>query len=136
MSRPLGICGNTYVLRLEELTNSLTGEDAARFEISLPPAGLSEAEKIERLLRAIAALDQATFLRNGEAHTAADAAAHLRTKYASQADSITSAAQFIDQVATRSSQSGESYLIRYSDGTRVELRVFLLQTLAETESGR
>lgn len=51
------------------------------------------------------------FVRNGAAHPAPEAAAHLRKKLNSVRRSLT-AEQFIEHVAARSSISGEPYLIR------------------------
>ena len=54
------------------------------------------------------------FNRNGDWHDAADAADHLKKKltYALDKGAITSAEDFIDQAASKSSMSGKAYQVR------------------------
>lgn len=51
------------------------------------------------------------FVRNGSAHPAPEAAAHLRNKLGAARRSL-STEQFIEHVASKSSMSGQPYLIR------------------------
>ena len=76
----------------------------------------SERGRIDRLIAYVAAQKDMQFIRNGTAYTCADAAEFLRKKFDSMGDNVTSARQFIDQIATKSSMSGEPYLIRFADG--------------------
>ena len=73
--------GADFVLTLNALDNALVGDDVAKFSLraadAKPPA-LSEAQKIERLIDAVAKLEGATFLRNGDEHSTSDAVEHLR----------------------------------------------------------
>ncbi len=59
------------------------------------------------------------FVRNGNAYPANEAAEHLRRKRASVRSELTSE-QFIEHIASKSSMSGEPYLIRCT-GQRDEL---------------
>ncbi|WP_257389584.1 DUF5329 domain-containing protein, partial [Tahibacter caeni] len=99
-----------------------------------PPhaASLSQTERIERLLAAIAALDGARFVRNGKDHSPADAAAHLRRKWqaARRSAADDDAERFIDALASTSSVSGQPYRIRFADGRETTVREFLLDELA------
>ena len=54
------------------------------------------------------------FNRNGDWHDASDAAEHLQKKldYALDKGAMTSAEEFIDQVASQSSMSGKVYQVR------------------------
>jgi hypothetical protein len=54
-------------------------------------------------------------------------------KWRAQADEISSAEDFIDRIASRSSASGEAYRIRMSDGSVVEAGDFLRKRLEEIE---
>jgi hypothetical protein len=127
--------GTHYVLTLEELVNALIGEDTARFTITASSGdGLDEQAKIEQLIEAVANLEGATFIRNETEHSAAEAAEHLRTKWNAARDQITTARQFIDEIASKSSLSGEPYQIRFGDGTTVTAADFLNQELAKTST--
>ncbi|MGE5849629.1 MAG: DUF5329 family protein [Candidatus Methylomirabilota bacterium] len=57
-----------------------------------------------------------SFIRNGVSHPATEAKAHLERKYARLKDRIKTADDFIDHVASRSSTSGEPYLVRCEPG--------------------
>lgn len=127
--------GQQYSLNLEKLDNILIGEDAAKFSISGPGEGsFSEVGKIEQLIEAVARLKGATFIRNDTEHSAAEAAEHLRTKWNSARDSVTTARQFIDEIASKSSLSGEPYEIRFTDGKTITADDFLNEQLAEISS--
>ena len=124
--------GRAYTLRLVDLHNELVGEDTATFAVLAAGTGSSdEADRIERLIRHIAGLKGATFIRNGTAHDAAEAAEHLRRKWRAAGVEM-SAAQFIDAIASESSMSGRKYRIRFSDGREVESGAYLHERLRET----
>jgi Family of unknown function (DUF5329) len=71
------------------------------------------AAEVEHLLAYLLA-SGCQFHRNGEWHDAAAAAQHLRDKYEAmlQRDLITSTESFIERGASRSSMSGQPYLVR------------------------
>jgi hypothetical protein len=124
--------GKTYLLTLKGLTNALTGEDFATFVISDPSAGgLTEPEKILLLIEAIAGMEDAVFIRNGVEHSSVEAAEHLKMKWQARSGDITSAEQFIEVIASRSSVSGEAYVIRQPDGTSVPSGEYLREKLGE-----
>jgi len=133
--------GDHYGLTLADLSNALVGEDFARFIIDsgageTAVVALTERQKIEQLLEQIGALENAIFIRNGTEHSASDAAEHLRTKWEAAGDRIATARDFIDQIATESSMSGERYEIRFSDGTTVATGAYLHERLKAIEAGR
>ncbi|HSX59803.1 MAG TPA: DUF5329 family protein [Tahibacter sp.] len=76
----------------------------------------AEQKKIDYLIAELQRLDGATFIRNGSEYSAAKAADHLRTKLRHAGDRIQTARQFIDELGTKSSMSGETYRIRFDDG--------------------
>lgn len=122
----------SYQLLLEQLRNQLIGEDSAIFKVTDSAAkSVSEKEKIEMLIREVEALPSAMFIRNGVEHSAHEAAEHLRSKWKWAGDSIQSAEQFIEQLGTKSSQTGEPYEIRFSDGDLVPAAKFLRDRLKE-----
>jgi hypothetical protein len=133
--------GHAYELELVSLDNALVGDDSASFELRPVPGqrghepgeeGVSHVDaraRIAALIDHVAALDGAVFIRNGDEHAAADAADHLRRKWAA-AGEFQSAEAFIEAVATRSSVSGRPYRIRLADGREVESGPYLLDVLA------
>ena len=124
----------TYQLTLKELNNALIGEDFATFVVSGPAgAGLSEKEKIEKLIAQIENLPGAVFVRNGTEHGAKEAAEHLRTKWQAAGDRVKTAREFIDHLATKSSMSDEAYTIKLADGTIEPAGAYLHERLAELE---
>lgn len=135
-SRRFAIDGAEFLLTLDVLDNQLVGDDAAEFTLDAAPpaaAALTEPEKIERLIAAVAALEGAVFIRNGDDHTPSEAAEHLRTKLDAAGERITTARQFVDQVASGSSLTGEEYSLRWPDGRTTTSREFLEAELAKLE---
>jgi len=94
---------------------------------------LTEKQKIEYLIKSIEKLDGAYFWRNGEYHTAKEAAEHLQMKLKNAGSKIKTAKQFIDNIATKSSMTGQVYKIKFKDGKIVESKVFLYQKLGELD---
>lgn len=129
--------GGEFVLTLNALDNALVGDDVAKLTLraaDAKPPKLTEAQKIERLIDAVAKLEGATFLRNDDEHSTSDAVEHLRRKLGAGGDDIATADQFIEHAATRSSFTGQDYEVRFADGRVVRLADFLRERLAEIES--
>jgi hypothetical protein len=117
-------------LELRALHDVLLGADSATFVIHSDQAddAANGAAAIEALLLAIENARDVVFLRNGGEHSPSDAAAHLRRKLAAS-DEVVTAEQFITQIATRSSLSGEEYRIRHADGRVEPLATYLRAAL-------
>jgi hypothetical protein len=98
----------------------------------VPPAPLTDAEKIEALILAVEARKDLKFIRLDTAHTAGEAASMLRVKLAFAGDRVKTVDDFIDHVAT-ASQSGKPYFVRYADGKEVSSAEFLRQELKRIE---
>ena len=116
-----------------KLDNALIGEDFATFTLAEAAQGetLTEAQKIERLIARVESLEGATFVRNGSEHSPAEAAKHLREKRDRAGDALKTAEEFIEQVGSKSSLSGEEYEIRFRDGRVVKAGEFLRGALKE-----
>src|SRR5262245_32486185 len=82
-----------------------------------PPA---ERDKIESLLKHVEGLRDVKFVRNGMPYDASTAVTFLRRKWQSESGNVKTAADFIDKVASKSSTSGQPYLIRFKDGKEVK----------------
>ena len=96
-----------------------------------PRKQLSEAEKIDALIRSVENEKGSVFIRNDEEHTPKAAADHLRSKRRYAGRKITTARQFIDKLATGSSQTGKAYRIRLADGKEMTSAEFLNGKLAK-----
>ena len=92
-------------------------------------AAAAPVDEIEGLLAYVGNLEGASFVRNGDAHTPAEAVAHLRTKWSAQKKQIQSAEDFIRLCATSSTVSGKPYTIRFSDGHEEKAGELLLKQL-------
>jgi hypothetical protein len=101
---------------------ALLAASAVRVRAAPSPA---EEARIERLIAFVEAQTTIRFVRNGSAYSPADAAKFLRGKYKKMGEHVTTAQQFIEQIASKSSTTGEAYLIRYADGRQVPAARFL-----------
>ncbi len=88
-----------------------------------------EAARIERLIGYVEAQQKVAFIRNGTAYSCKEAALFLRGKLEKMGEHVSTAAQFIDQIASRSSTTGQPYLIRFTDGRTMPAGQFLSHEL-------
>jgi hypothetical protein len=107
---------------------------AALADKAAPP--LTDAQKIDRLIAYVGKLEGAVFIRNGDEHSAADAAKHLAYKRRKAGDRVKTPADFIRLCASHSSQSGDAYLIRFADGRTRTAEDVLRDELARLEGPR
>src|SRR5687768_15291270 len=80
-----------------------------------PVKKMPEEEKINLLIKYIANLQGATFIRNGDEYPAKDAAEHLQMKRRKAGSRVKTARDFIDGLASESYISGKTYQIRFKD---------------------
>jgi len=93
-----------------------------------------ERARIDRLIRYVESRTDVQFMRNGSAHDSREAAKFLRGKLDAMGDRVTSAKQFIEQIASKSSSSGEPYLIRFADGRTQTAYHFLVEELRRIDA--
>ena len=98
------------------------------------PKPLTEDQKIEALIKHVAELKYAKFVRNGKEHDAKAAAEHLRKKWDYGRKKINTARDFIDKIATSSSTTSTPYTIRFADGKEVRSGQYLHERLKEIEN--
>jgi hypothetical protein len=98
------------------------------------PAPVTEAQKIEALIQAVADLQGAVFIRNGSEHPPKEAAEHLRLKWKNAGRRVKTAPEFIQYCASGSSMSGKPYEIRLEDGRTVLARDWLWTELKRMET--
>ena len=94
----------------------------------------SEEQKIQALISIVRDLKDATFIRNGKEYDCQAAAHHMQLKWSYAKGQIKTARQFIDKIASASSQSGKPYLIRFKDGQEIKSGDFLSERLDRLES--
>jgi hypothetical protein len=97
---------------------------------------LTEDQKIEALIKHVAELKDAQFVRNDKEHDAKAAAEHLRKKWDYAKKEIKTARDFVDKIASKSSTTGKPYLIRFKNGREVKAGEYLLERLKEIEAGK
>ena len=97
-----------------------------------PPA--AEQARIDKLIAVVAQNKQARFIRNGSDYSAADAADFLRRKLEAYGDRVKTVHDFIDQIGTKSSTSGQIYKVRLADGKEIPSADFLRAELARIEA--
>ena len=93
----------------------------------------SEKQKIETLIKQVADLKDAKFVRNGSNYNADSAAVFLRRKWEANESEVKTARDFIDKVGSFSGTSGKPYLIRFKDGGEINSRDFLLAQLKKLD---
>lgn len=96
-------------------------------------AANAEREKIEKLLRALCASD-AVFIRNDVEHKGPEGEAHLRRKWNNAGARIATAREFVEHIASVSSQSGREYTVRTADGNVMPSRKWFENELAAIEA--
>ena len=94
----------------------------------------AEARKIESLIRFVEARKDFRFVRNGSGYSAVQAGRFLRGKLESMGKNVATARQFIDQIASKSSTSGQPYTVE-TEGRNVPAAQFLGEELARIERG-
>lgn len=78
----------------------------------------AEARTIDALIQRVGTLSGVVFVRNGTDATPAEAARHLRDKYAYFRGDIATAEDFIRLAGTRSELTGRPYLARMPNGSQ------------------
>lgn len=102
---------------------------ALAFAADAPVVPPAEDQRIEALLVHLAAQKDLRFIRNGSDYDAATAVKFLRGKWDRQRAAIRTAHDFVEKVASKSSATGQPYLIRLADGREVPCRDYLLARL-------
>lgn len=100
------------------------------------PVRADTRAEIDSLLSFVGSQQGTEFLRNGAAHTAAEAENHLRRKWRRGGDRIKTAEDFIRYCATRSSFTGARYRVRYADGSLRDADEVLHEELRRIRGGR
>ena len=110
---------------------ALTTLFALRVAAAAPPP--HELSRIERLIRFVETQKDMTFVRNGTEYSCAEAAKFLRGKMESMGAEVTTAREFIERIATKSSMSGKPYHVKFAEGRMMPSAQFLGDELKRME---
>jgi hypothetical protein len=105
---------------------------AALRAVAVPPP--QELSRIERLIRAVELRKDMKFIRNGSEYDCSDAAKFLRGKLEAMGKDVTTAREFIERIASKSSMSGEPYHVKFADGRTMLASQFLSEELKRLEA--
>lgn len=97
-------------------------------------SGDAETEKIESLIRHVAGMETAVFIRNGREYDSHDAARLIRTKWKRHEREIKTAADFIEKAASYSTRTKKPYLVRFEDGHEMKTHDYLFARLKELDA--
>ncbi|MES1163506.1 MAG: DUF5329 family protein [Rhizobacter sp.] len=90
--------------------------------------------RIERLIRYVESQKDMKFVRNGSEYSSADAGKFLRGKMEAMGAEVTTAREFIERIATKSSMSGRPYHVKFADGHMMLAAEFLGEELKRIEA--
>lgn len=96
----------------------------------------TQAEQEVHYLLQYVATSGATFIRNGDEHSAEDAADHMAMKYRRASRYAKTAEDFIDNLASKSSFSGKAYTVVTADGQNLTSRDWLYSALEDYRQNR
>ena len=93
-----------------------------------------EQSRIDKLIRFVESQKGMKFIRNGTEYECADAAKFLRGKLESMGKEVTTARDFIERIASKSSMSGKPYEVKFADGKTMLASQFLAEELKRIEA--
>lgn len=108
------------------------GSMASGVALAAPPP--MEQARIDRLIHHVELQNGLVFIRNGREYSCEQAAKFLRGKMESMGKEVSTAREFIERIATRSSTSGKPYQIRLANGTLLPAGQYLIDELKRIES--
>lgn len=121
--------GKTLYITCTKLDNQLVGRDFADLSLSwnnpMKERHDTAPNEVPQLLAKIRD-SQLHFVRNGETYTGPEAARFLEMKWDND-DKIRTKEAFIREIATKSSTTGQYYLVVHPDGTKTRLAEWLRQ---------
>jgi len=104
---------------------------AARAAFAAPPA--HEQSRIDKLISFVETQKDMKFVRNGTEYSCAEAARFLRGKLETMGREVTTAREFIERIASKSSMSGQPYHVKFADGKTMLASRFLGDELKRLE---
>lgn len=135
---PFSFDQKDYKLFCSRLQNNLIGSDFAYFtifpsneeEITLPEEKDMVKKEIEVFIQFIRT-SEVVFIRNGVEYEADQAADHLESKWRNSGVEFNTLEEFIEQIASKSSQTGRPYQIKFKDGTIMDAKEWMMQQIED-----
>ena len=93
----------------------------------------AEEQKVDALIQLVSSMREDKFIRNGKEYDTAKAVELIKYKYNKEKLSLTTATEFIEKCAAKSSTTGMPYQIKFPDGTVKTSEEFLKEKLADIE---
>lgn len=113
-------------LLLGSMTLLLWGAAAAA-----PPP--DEQARIDKLIHFIETQKGMKFVRNGIEYECSEAAKFLRGKLEKMGKDVTTAQEFVERIASKSTMSGKPYHVKFADGKTMLASQFLGEALKRIE---
>ena len=110
---------------------SATALLAGRMAIAAPLP--HEQSRIDKLIRFVETQKDMKFIRNGTEYSCAEAGRFLRGKLEAMGQEVTTAREFIEHIASKSSMSGQPYHVKFADGKTMLASRFLGDELKRLE---
>ena len=95
-----------------------------------------EQARIDKLIRYVETQKDMKFVRNGTEYSCADAGRFLRGKLETMGQDVSTAREFIEHIASKSSMSGQPYHVKFGDGKTMLASKFLGDELKRLEGAR
>ena len=92
-----------------------------------------EQSRIDTLIRFVETQKDMKFIRNGTEYSCAEAGRFLRGKLDSMGREVSTAREFIERIASKSSMSGQPYHVKFADGRTMLASQFLGDELKRLE---
>jgi len=89
------------------------------------------SKTVDYLIAQVEKANDVKFMRNGDEHTAKEAAEHMRRKYNHFKKEIKTPEDFIEKCAAKSELSGKPYMIKKADGTTEKCQDWMKSMLEE-----
>ncbi len=93
----------------------------------------AEEQKVDALLQIVRSMRDEKFIRNGKEYDTTKAVELIKYKYHKEKPSLTTATEFIEKCAAKSSTTGMPYQIKFPDGKVQNSEDFLKAKLGELE---
>lgn len=101
---------------------------------SATPPPPHEQSRIEKLIKFVEGQKGIKFVRNGTEYNCEEAGRFLRGKMDAMGGEVSTARQFIERIASKSSMSGKPYQVRFPDGKMMLVEAYLFEELKRIDS--
>ena len=101
--------------------------------VAAAPPG-NERALIDKLIVFVESQKGMKFVRNGTEYECSEAAKFLRGKLEKMGKEVTTAHEFVERIASKSTMSGKPYHVKFHDGKTMLASQFLIEELKRLEA--